>query len=139
MTQQISLSATDGVSTRILEACQPLPTEASTPYMYSHPGVDRTWLLKGFLKNAVIFDPIDRIWIPRCVQPSVHSKTASSTIFYLWVWKMTFLVFKNSEILSTPEWLYMISVLGSPVPPPPNGIPPHPPPPMLEKCQQLQG
>ena len=23
------------------------------------------------------FDPIERIWIPRCFQPSVHSKTPS--------------------------------------------------------------
>ena len=42
------------------------------------------------LKNIVSFDPIDRIWIPGGFQPSVHSETASSTIFYLLVWKMTF-------------------------------------------------
>ena len=29
-------------------------------------------------KKAVVLDPIDRIWIPRCVQPSVNSKTSSS-------------------------------------------------------------
>ena len=28
-------------------------------------------------------------------QPSVHSETASSTIFYLWVWKMTFVIFEQ--------------------------------------------
>ena len=60
-----------------------------------------------FLKNTVIFDPIDRIWIFWDFQPSVHSETASSAIFYLWVWKMTFFIFENPEILSTPGWLYM--------------------------------
>ena len=39
-------------------------------------------------------------------QPSVHSETASSAIFYLWVWKMTFVIFENPGILSTPGWLY---------------------------------
>ena len=38
-----------------------------------------------FFKNIVVFDPIDGIWIFGCFQPSVHSKMASSTIFYLWV------------------------------------------------------
>ena len=47
-----------------------------------------------FLKTTVIYDPIDRMWIPGGFQPSVHSETASSTIFYLWVWKMTFLFLK---------------------------------------------
>ena len=47
-----------------------------------------------FLKNTVIFDPIDRIWIWGGFQPSVHSETASSAMFYLWVWKMTFFVLK---------------------------------------------
>ena len=42
---------------------------------------------EGFFENTVIFDPIDRIWIPEGFQPAVHSETASSTIFYLWVWK----------------------------------------------------
>ena len=42
------------------------------------------------LKNTMIFDPIDRIRIfSGGVQPSVHSETASSTVFDLWVWKMT--------------------------------------------------
>ena len=79
-------------------------------YAYSHPGVDRIWFLKRvfiFLKNTVIFDPIDRIWIFWGFQPSVHSETASSAIFYLWVWKMTFFIFENPGILSTPGWLYM--------------------------------
>ena len=40
----------------------------------------------------MIFDPIDRTWIFWGVQPSVHSETASSAIFYLW--KMTFLFLK---------------------------------------------
>ena len=60
-----------------------------------------------FLKNTVIFDPIDRIWIFGSFQPSVHSETASSAIFYLWVWKMTFFIFENPGILSTPGWLYV--------------------------------
>ena len=60
-----------------------------------------------FLKNTLIFDPIDRIWIFWGFQPSVHSETASSAIFYLWVWKMTFFIFENPGILSTPGWLYM--------------------------------
>ena len=60
-----------------------------------------------FWKNAVIFDPIDSIWIPGGFQPSVHSETASSTIFYLWVWKLTFFVFENPGVLSTPGWLYI--------------------------------
>ena len=60
-----------------------------------------------FLKNTVIFDPIDRIWIFGGFQPSVHSGTASTAIFYLWVWKMTFFVFENPGILSTPGWLYV--------------------------------
>ena len=59
-----------------------------------------------FLKTTVIFDPIDRIWIFGGFQPSVHSGTASTAIFYLWVWKMTFFVFENPGILSTPGWLY---------------------------------
>ena len=59
-----------------------------------------------FLKNTVILDPIDRIWIFGRFQPSVHSETASSAIFYLWVWKMTFFIFENPGILSTPGWLY---------------------------------
>ena len=60
----------------------------------------------GFLfwKNSMIFDPIDRIWILGGVQPSVHSETASSAIFYLWVWKMTFLMVENPGILSIQEW-----------------------------------
>ena len=58
------------------------------------------------MKNTVVFDPIDGIWICRCFQPSVLSKTASSTIFYLWVWKMTFFIFENPEMVSTPGWLY---------------------------------
>ena len=63
----------------------------------------------GFLllKNAVTFDTIDRIWIFRCFQPSVHSKTASSSLFYRWVWKMTFWIFENPGILSTPRWRYI--------------------------------
>ena len=64
--------------------------------IYSHPGVDRIWFLKGVLfslKNTVIFDPIDRILISRCFQPSVLSKTASSTISYLGVWEMIFFCF----------------------------------------------
>ena len=65
-------------------------------HTYSHPGV---------LKNAAIFDPIYRIWIAGGFQPSVHSETASSTIFYLWVWKMTFSIIENPWILSTPGWL----------------------------------
>ena len=60
-----------------------------------------------FWKNPVIFDPIDRIRNSGGFQPSVHSETASSTIFYLWVWKKTFFVFENPEILSTPGWLYV--------------------------------
>ena len=39
---------------------------AMFPYVFSHPGVDRIWFFEGefyFLKNTVIFDPIDRIWI----------------------------------------------------------------------------
>ena len=44
--------------------------------------------------NAVISDPIDRIWIPGGFQASVHSETDSSTIFYRWVWKMTLLLLK---------------------------------------------
>ena len=40
-------------------------------------------------------------------QPSVHSETASSAIFYLWVGKMTFFIFENPAILSTPGWLYI--------------------------------
>ena len=60
-----------------------------------------------FLKSTIIFDPIDRIWNSGGFQPSVHSANASSTIFYLWVWKMTFLIFENPEILSTPGWLYV--------------------------------
>ena len=44
-------------------------------------------------------------WIPRRFQPSVHSKTASSTIFYLWVWKLTFFDLENPEILL--RWLDM--------------------------------
>ena len=55
----------------------------------------------------MIFDPIDRKWIFGGFQPSVHSETASSAIFYLWVWKMTFLIFENPGILSTPGWLYI--------------------------------
>ena len=55
----------------------------------------------------MVLDPTDRIWISRCFQPSVLSKTASSTIFYLWVWKMTVFLLENPEILSTPRWLYM--------------------------------
>ena len=45
-------------------------------YTYSHPGVDRIWFRRGFyfLKNTVIFDPIDRIWIFCGFQPSVHSE-----------------------------------------------------------------
>ena len=31
------------------------------------------------------FDPIDRTWISGGFQPSVHSDTASSTIFYLYM------------------------------------------------------
>ena len=61
----------------------------------------------GFiLKNTVIFDPIDRIWIYEGFQPSVHSETASSATFYLWVWKMTSF-FENPGILSTPGWLHI--------------------------------
>ena len=60
-----------------------------------------------FLKKNVIFDPIDRIWTFVGFQPSVHSETASSAIFYLWVWKMTFSSFENPGILSTPRWLYI--------------------------------
>ena len=51
-----------------------------------------------FVKSAVIFDPIDRIWIPRCFQPSVHSTTASSTTFYLLVWKITISFLKISGV-----------------------------------------
>ena len=58
-----------------------------------------------FLKNSVMFDPIDRIWNSGGFQPSVQSETASSTMFYLWVWKVTFIVFENPKILSTPGWL----------------------------------
>ena len=78
-------------------------------YVYSHPGADRICFLMEFLfwQNTVIFEPIDRIWIPGGVQPSVHSETASSTMFYLWVWKMTFCIFENPGILSTPGWLYV--------------------------------
>ena len=37
-----------------------------------------------FSKNTVIFDPIDYgFW--GGFQPSVHSETASSALFYLWV------------------------------------------------------
>ena len=63
----------------------------------------------GFIfENIVIFDPIDRIWIFwGLFQPSVHSETASSAIFYLWVWKMTVCILENPGILSTPGWLYM--------------------------------
>ena len=50
------------------------------------------------------FDPVDRIWIRRCVEPSVHSKLVSSTIFYLWVGKMIF-IFEKPGSLSTPGWL----------------------------------
>ena len=60
-----------------------------------------------FLDNNVIFDPIDRTWIPGGFQPPVHSETASSTIFYLYVWRMTFLISENPGILSTPGWLYV--------------------------------
>ena len=56
-----------------------------------------------FLKKNVIFDPIDRIWTFVGFQPAVHSETASSAIFYLWVWKMTFSSFENPGILSTPR------------------------------------
>ena len=45
----------------------------------------------SFLKHTVIFDPIDRTWIFRGFQPSVHSETASSTR----VWKMNFLFLKT--------------------------------------------
>ena len=61
------------------------------------------WLY--FLKNTEIFDPIDRICIPGGFQPSFHSETASSTTFYLCVWKKTFCIFENPSILSTPGWL----------------------------------
>ena len=54
----------------------------------------------------MIFEPIDRIWNSGGFQPSIHSETASSTIFYLWVWKMTFSICENPKILSTPGWLY---------------------------------
>ena len=66
-------------------------------------------VFEGFylLKNTVIFDTIDRMWISGGFQPSVHSETASSTIFYLWGWKMTFYIFKNPEILSIAGWLYI--------------------------------
>ena len=48
----------------------------------------------ALLKNTVIFDSIDRIWIPSGFQPSVQCKTASSTIFHLRAWKMPFLLLK---------------------------------------------
>ena len=50
----------------------------------------------------MIFDPIDRIWIFGGFQPSVHSETASSVIFYLWLWKMTFFIVENPGILWDP-------------------------------------
>ena len=68
-----------------------------------------------FLENTVIFDPIDRIWILGGFQPSVHSETASSAIFYLWVWKMTFFIFENPGILSTPGWLYICYMVAPPL------------------------
>ena len=66
-------------------------------------------VLKGclhFLDNTVVLGP-HRFWIPECFQSSVHSKMASSTTFYLWVWKMTFFIVENPGILSTPGWLCM--------------------------------
>ena len=59
----------------------------------------------SFFKHTVIFDPIDRIWIFGCFQPSVHFETASSTIFYVWVLKMTFSAFENPGILFSAGWL----------------------------------
>ena len=46
----------------------------------------------------MISNPIDKIWILGGFQPSVHSETASSATFYLWVWKMTFFIFENPGI-----------------------------------------
>ena len=55
----------------------------------------------------MIFDPIDRMWNSGGFQPSVHSETASSTIFYLWQGlENDLFIFENPEILSTPGWLY---------------------------------
>ena len=55
----------------------------------------------------MILDPIDGIWISGGFQPSVHSETASSTIFYLWVCQVTCFIFENPEILSTTGRLYI--------------------------------
>ena len=54
----------------------------------------------------MVLGPIDKACIPRCFQPSVHSKTASS-IFCPWVWKMAFSCFERPQILSTPGRLYV--------------------------------
>ena len=56
----------------------------------------------GLGKNAVIFDLIDRTWIPRCLQPSVHSKTASSTMLSMGLVND---FFENPGILFCPGWL----------------------------------
>ena len=34
-------------------------------------------------EKPTFVNTINRMWIPICFQPSVHSKTASSTMFYL--------------------------------------------------------
>ena len=49
------------------------------------------------LKHTVVFDPMARNWIPRCFQPSVHSETATLTMFHLWVWKMNFFIVESRD------------------------------------------
>ena len=68
-----------------------------------------------FLKNTVIFDPIDRIWILGGFQPSVHSETASSAIFYLWVWKMTFYFGKSRGSIYSRMAIYIYTYIYIPV------------------------
>ena len=59
-----------------------------------------------FLEKYRGSDPIDidRTCISRRVQPSVHSNTASSTIFYLWGSENVLFISENPWILSIPRW-----------------------------------
>ena len=59
------------------------------------------------LNNTVVFDPINRIWISRCFQPSRVCQTASSTIFYPWVWNMTLFIFENPHNLLQDGYIYI--------------------------------